>query len=170
MIKQKKCKNCKELFKPYTSLQKYCTKEICLKVFIEQEKAKKWAKTKSKMKAELMTLQDYIKIAQIVFNKWIRERDKGQPCISCGKPPKKENCGHFFNANNHWNVRFNEDNCHLQCEHCNTYLSGNLINYQTNLIKKIGQKRYDQLCEESKVTRKFTIDEVKEIINKYKNK
>jgi hypothetical protein len=102
MIKQKKCKNCKELFKPYTSLQKYCTKEICLKVFIEQEKAKKWAKTKSKMKAELMTLQDYIKLAQIVFNKWIRERDNGQPCISCGKEIKGvKHASHYLSSGGH---------------------------------------------------------------------
>jgi hypothetical protein len=122
------------------------------------------------MKADLETVQDVVKAAQIVFNKYIRERDKAQPCISCGSQPKKENAGHFWNANNHWNVRFDEDNVHLQCERCNSFLSGNLIEYRANLITKIGQERFEQLESRARVTRKFTKDELKEIIKKYKKK
>ena len=117
-----------------------------------------------------MTVQDYVKIAQQVFNKYIRLRDKGNKCISCGRTPLKENAGHFYNANNHWSVRFDEDNVHLQCEHCNTYLSGNLINYRTNLITKIGIEKYNELEAKSNVTRKFTVGELKEIIEEYKKK
>ena len=170
MIKEKKCKNCKDYFKPRTSLQKYCVKYDCIKVFISEQKEREWKKRKVKMKTDLMTLQDYIKIAQQVFNKWIRQRDKGLNCISCDKEAKKENCGHYHNANNHWSVRFDEDNCHLQCEHCNTYLSGNLIPYRENLIKKIGQERYDILSAKANDTRKFTKVEVQEIINEYKKR
>jgi hypothetical protein len=84
--------------------------------------------------------------------------------------PKKENAGHFWNANNHWSVRFDERNVHLQCEHCNTYLSGNLINYRYYLISKIGKDEYEKLESEANKTRKFTIEELKEIINTYKQK
>lgn len=170
MNKEKKCKNCKDYFKPRTSLQKYCVKYDCIKVFMSEQNEREWKKRKVKIKADLMTLQDYIKIAQQVFNKWIRQRDQGLNCISCDKEAKKENAGHYFNANNHWSVRFDEDNVHLQCEHCNTFLSGNLIPYRENLIKKIGQERYDILSEKSKETRKFTKEEVKDIISEYKNK
>lgn len=165
-----KCKNCKQPFEPIRFLQKYCLNEECVKVWVEYEKTKQWKKTKAKMKAELMTLQDYIKLAQITFNKYIRLRDKGNVCISCQKPPKKENAGHFYNANNHYNVRFDENNVHLQCEHCNTFLSGNLINYRENLLKKIGAEEFNVLEGKSKVTRKFTKEELKEIINTYKKK
>jgi len=116
-----KCKHCKEKFEPIKFLQKYCLKDECVRVWVESEKAKTWKKTKAKMKNDLETVQELIKATQIIFNKYIRLRDKGQVCISCQKKPLKENCGHFFNANNHWNVRFSELNCHLQCEHCNTY-------------------------------------------------
>ena len=143
---------------------------MCVDAWIQEAKIKDWKKTKSKMKAELMTLQDYIKLAQITFNKYIRLRDKGNVCISCQKPPKKENAGHFYNANNHYNVRFDENNVHLQCEHCNTFLSGNLINYRENLLKKIGAEEFNVLEGKSKVTRKFTKEELKEIINTYKKK
>jgi len=166
----KKCKNCKEPFTPIkSSLEKYCTKSECVKVWVDSVKQKQWAKRKSELKADLMTLSDWLKIAQQHFNTFIRNRDKDQLCISCQKQPLKKNAGHFYNANNHYNVRFDERNVHLQCEHCNTFLSGSLINYRENLIKKIGIKEFEQLSLIANETRKFTIKEVKEIAEKYKN-
>ena len=166
----KNCKNCKEEFTPYTPLQKYCTKSECIGVFVAETKAKKWAKDKREKKAELMTVTDWVKIAQTAFNSFIRERDKGLLCISCGNVPKKTNAGHFWNANNHWAVRFDEDNVHVQCEYCNSFLSGNLLPYRANLIGKIGFDRYDQLEEKARETRKFSIEELKEITATYKQK
>lgn len=165
-----RCRNCKEKFEPKTFLQKYCTKEECLRVFVEKTKEQQWKKTKAKAKLDLMTLSDYLKLAQQVFNKFIRLRDKGNVCISCQKKPLKENAGHFYNANNHYNVRFDERNVNLQCEHCNTYLSGSLIEYQRNLIHKIGIESYHELEADARKTRKFTKDELKEIMAIYKKK
>lgn len=165
-----KCKNCKQNFTPIRFNMKYCMETICLKAFSDEIKTKQWKKTQKKMKAELETIQDVVKAAQIVFNKYIRERDKNELCISCKQIPKKVNAGHFWNANNHWNVRFDEDNVHVQCERCNSYLSGNLIEYRQNLLTKIGAERFNQLEAKARVTRKFTKDELKEIIKKYKKK
>ena len=165
-----RCKNCKEKFEPVRFNQKYCFNKMCVDAWIQEAKVKDWKKTKAKMKNDLLTIQDYIKLAQQTFNKYIRLRDKGNVCISCQKIPKKENAGHFYNANNHYNVRFDENNVHLQCEHCNTFLSGNLINYRENLLKKIGAEEFNVLEGKSKVTRKFTKEELKEIIETYKKK
>ncbi len=165
-----RCKNCKEKFEPARFNMKYCLKDECVRVFVEEVKNKTWKKTKQKAKLDLMTLSDYLKLAQQVFNKFIRLRDKGNVCISCQKKPLKENAGHFFNANNHYNIRFDERNVNLQCEHCNTYLSGNLIEYQRNLIHKIGIESYHELEADARKTRKFTKDELKEIITEYKQK
>jgi hypothetical protein len=142
----------------------------CSYEYVKKQKDKDWKKEKATKKKELMTLQDWIKIAQVTFNKYIRLRDAGQPCISCSKPAKKENAGHYYNANNHWALRFDEDNVHLQCEYCNTYLHGNLIPYRDNLISKIGSERYQRLEQLSGNTAKFTIEEVKEILEIYKAK
>jgi hypothetical protein len=90
---------------------KYCLKDECVRVWVESEKAKVWKKTKAKMKNDLETIQELIKATQIIFNKYIRLRDKGQNCISCQKKPLKENAGHYFNANNHWNVRDRKSVC-----------------------------------------------------------
>jgi hypothetical protein len=165
-----RCKNCKEKFEPMRFLHKYCLKDECVRAFVAEAKEKQWKQTKTRMKSDLETVQDIVKAAQMVFNKYIRERDKDELCISCRQKPKKENAGHFYNANNHWNVRFDEDNVHLQCERCNSFLSGNLIEYRANLISKIGQERFDQLEARARITRKFTKDELKELIKKYKKK
>jgi hypothetical protein len=151
-------------------LQKNCFDPNCVAEWINEVKQKNWQKKKAKLKADLMTVQDYIKLAQQVFNKYIRLRDAGNVCISCQKKPLKENAGHFYNANNHWSVRFDERNVHLQCEHCNTFLSGNLIYYRENLLKKIGIEEFENLSAEAMKTRKYTIEELKEIIATYKKK
>jgi hypothetical protein len=151
-------------------LQKNCFDPNCVAEWINDVKQKNWQKKKAKLKLDLMTVQDYIKLAQQVFNKYIRLRDVGNVCISCQKKPLKENAGHFYNANNHWSVRFDERNVHLQCEHCNTFLSGNLIYYRENLLKKIGIEEFENLSAEAMKTRKFTIEELKEIIATYKKK
>lgn len=165
-----KCKHCKEKFEPVRFNQKYCFNKMCLDAWIQEAKIKNWKKTKKKMQENLETIQDLVKAAQIVFNKYIRLRDKHELCISCKQIPKKSNAGHFYNANNHWNVRFDENNVHLQCEHCNTFLSGNLIEYRSNLINKIGLEQLTLLEAKAMKTRKFTKDELKEIINTYKKK
>jgi hypothetical protein len=166
-----RCKNCSEKFEAIRFNMKYCLKDECVRVWVESEKAKTWKKTKAKAKQDLMTLSDHLKLTQQVFNKWINLRDKGLPCISCAKPiTGRVNASHFWNANNHYNVRFNEDNVHSSCITCNQFLSGNLLEYRTRLISKIGIERFNNLEAESKQTRKFTKDELKEIINIYKKK
>ena len=166
-----RCKNCKNKFEPVRFNQKFCLEAECVRVWVESEKAKQWKKTKAKAKLDLMTLSDYLKLAQITFNKYINLRDKDKPCISCDKPiTGRVNASHFWNANNHYNVRFNEDNVHSSCITCNQFLSGNLLEYRTRLISKIGEQRFNILESESKKTRKFTIEELKEIIKEYKLK
>ncbi len=169
-MKPKKCKVCKEQYEPQRQLQQVSS-PLCGIKYTQKQKEKAWKKEKAQKKKELMSLSDWLKIAQSNFNKFIRARDEGLPCISCDNPNmKKINASHYYNANNHYNVRFNEDNVHSSCEYCNTHLSGNLIEYRPRLIKKIGAARFYCLESIARVTRKFTIDEVKEINEIYKQK
>lgn len=165
-----RCKNCKDKFEPIRFNHKFCLKDECIKAFVEEVKTNQWKTTKKRMKEDLKTLQDWLKETQTIFNKYIRLRDMGLNCISCGQPPKKKNCGHFYSQGGHSNVRFDEDNCHLQCEHCNTYLSGNLLNYQIGIQKRIGADRLIELQGRAHLTKKWTIEELKEIIKIYKTK
>jgi hypothetical protein len=165
-----RCKNCKEKFEPVRFNAKYCLKDECVRAFVAEAKEKQWKQTKTRMKADLKTTSDWLKEAQVVFNKYIRERDKGLNCISCDKPPLKKNCGHYYSQGGHSNVRFDEDNCHLQCEHCNTYLSGNLLNYQIGIEKRIGAERLIELQGRAHLEKRWSVDELKELIKKYKKK
>jgi hypothetical protein len=144
--------------------------EECVRVWVETEKQKQWKAKKTRLKKELMSLQDWLKLAQMTFNKYIRHRDKGMSCISCGNEPKKANAGHFYSQGGHSNVRFHEDNVHLQCEHCNSYLSGNLLNYRIGIEKRIGTARLIVLEVIAHETKKWTVQELNEIIETYKRK
>lgn len=164
-----RCKHCKEKFIPIRFNMKYCIETECLRAFSEEIKQKTWKETKTRMKTELKTTQDWLKEAQTHFNHFIRLRDNGLWCISCGLPPKKKNAGHYFSSGGHSNVRFDEDNVHLQCEACNTYLSGNLLNYQIGIEKRIGAERLIKLQGKAHLEKRWSVEELKEIIKKYKN-
>lgn len=133
------------------------------------------AKTIQKYKTK--SLSWLIEKAQELVNAYVRKRDSINEfgdfiCISCNrlKPKNQCNAGHYFSRGNYGSVRFNLDNIHAQCIQCNLHLSGNLIEYQKHLIKKIGQERYDQLDQMAhfrgyKHDRFMLID----IIERYKN-
>jgi len=171
-----KCKNinCKKQFEKIRSNQVVCSSSCAYhytKQLKEKKEKKEWTARKKRISSELMTVQDHIKLTQAVFNKYIRTRDEGNPCISCDNPNmKKINASHYYNANNHWSLRFNEDNVHSSCEYCNTHLSGNLIEYRPRLIKKIGIKRFEVLEATAHSTMKYTREELIELREYYKNK
>jgi len=165
-----RCKNCKDKFEPIRFNHKYCLKDECIKAFVSEVKEKTWKETKTRMKSDLKTTQDWLKEAQTIFNKYIRLRDMGLLCISCNTIPKKKNAGHYFSSGGHSNVRFDEDNVHLQCEHCNTFLSGNLLNYQIGIEKRIGAEKLIELQGKAHLEKRWTVDELKEIIKEYKTK
>ena len=167
-----KCKNCKQQFTPVSFNRKYCIENECNDLYYEELKDKmfkSWKKEKKAKKENLQTVQELMKLTQIIFNKWIRKRDNGEPCISCGNTtPKKVNAGHFVASGKSKFLTFNEDNVHLQCEYCNTHLHGNLIDYRINLINKIGLDRVEWLEANRHKTKKYTREELKELQNKYK--
>lgn len=105
------------------------------------------------------------------FHKYIRERDKDFPCISCGKYTTLQ-AGHFHSAGNHPITRFNEDNVHGQCKRCNYFLSGNLIPYQQELINRIGIDRVEALQHKISLSKqtgyKWDRFFLIEVIEKYK--
>ena len=90
------------------------------------------------------TIPQLIKSATRHFNEFIRNRDQDKPCISCGKYNATQ-AGHFYSAGHYPALRFDEDNCHKQCVGCNHFKSGNLIEYEKNLRRRIGDDRVEML-------------------------
>ncbi len=153
----------------------YCCSFDCsiayAKVQREKKEVKGWIARKKATKEKLKTKKDYEKESQAVFNTFIRTRDKGKPCLSCNAPIKsKFDAGHFFPVGSYKNLRFNEDNCHAQCVHCNQHKHGNLNEYTLNLPNRIGQEAFDKLIKDRLVLRKYTIPELIELKVKYKDK
>jgi hypothetical protein len=138
---------------------------------IKREEAKKSKERLKSWEKDLETLPALMKKAQKVFNTFIRNRDAKMGCISCGMPlTQKFDAGHFYNANNHWSVRFSELNVHGQCVHCNRDLHGNLLEYRKRIIHRVGAANLSWLDMEARKTRKFTKDELREIAKEYTEK
>jgi hypothetical protein len=168
-----RCKNCKTKFEPIRFNQKYCLESECVRVWVESEKAKVWKKTKAKMKNDLETIQELIKATQIIFNKYIRLRDKGQVCISCQKKLKEGNvdAGHMWSAGGHSNLRFNEFNVNAQCSRpCNKDKAGDINNYRLGFVERYGIEKLNEIDSLAKIERKFSKEELKELMQVYKNK
>jgi hypothetical protein len=109
----------------------------------------------------------WLKTAQSAFNGWIRARDAGRRCISCGVRSGKVNAGHYLSTGARPELRFDPLNVHRQCERCNTSLSGNLIAYRKELVHRIGSDRVAWL-EGAHEPKHYTIDELKAIGIKYR--
>jgi hypothetical protein len=147
-------------------------------------KARKAAKAEDKARREAIKPRSkWVAEVQEVFNHWVRMRDAKAKlgCVSCGylwsgrlpsepwTPPRKANAGHYLSTAARPELRFHEHNVWLQCEQCNTYLSGNLIPYRAELIRRIGLPAVEAL-EGPHPAAKLTIDDLKRIKAEYKAK
>ena len=167
-LKQKKCKTCGMKFTPAKPLQSRCSIECA----IEYAKVSRTKKDRAELrvaKERLKSRGDWAREAQIAFNAWIRARDDEKPCISCGSHTGKKNAGHYRSVGSCPELRFEESQVHLQCEKCNSYLSGNLINYRIQLIQRVGLERVNWI-EGPHEPKKYTLEELKTIKQTYKAK
>ncbi|MBG3131782.1 recombination protein NinG [Proteus mirabilis] len=162
-LRRRRCKICREWFHPKYSNIWWCCPEHGAELAIrrinkekekvlekrKKEQREKEVKAKDKLKARKLAVKPlsyFTKQAQAAFNAFIRERDKDESCISCGRNTgAKMNAGHYRTVGANPELRFDEDNCNIQCEHCNSYRSGNIEQYTPRLIEKIGQERFDRL-------------------------
>ena len=173
---RKRCKVCRKLFDPYNSLETVCSPK-CAIAFIKTGQGKKFvekarrAETRE-IKKKLKTKSDLANEAQQAFNAFIRERDRLEPCISCGRYHQGQyHAGHYRSVGAAPELRFNEFNVHKQCMPCNTHKSGNAIEYRINLIKKIGVDKVESLEGPHEIphwTREELIDIKKKYVEKLK--
>ena len=119
------------------------------------------------------TISQLLKIAQRHFNAFIRERDKGPPCINCGACRTLQ-AGHLFPTSTYSGLRFDEYNVNGECLQCNYYNSqSHAYGYKVNLMRKIGHDKFTELEIRAGMVKRghrwdrFTLEN---IINKYKPK
>ena len=176
-MKLKTCKACKCKFTPIRQFQVVCNSYLCAIAYVNLSRASEnkkevseYQKEKKERLTALKTKSDWLKEAQIVFNSYIRLRDKDLPCISCQRFHSGQyHCGHYRTVGSSPHLRFDEENCSKQCSACNNHLSGNIINYRRNLEQKIGRERLD-LLEANNRSKHYSIDDIKDIKLLYKAK
>jgi hypothetical protein len=188
-MKEKKCRTCKEPFKPQRSLQNVCSlpcaivysKRLVKKEQKQAEKAKR--REIRQRKEKLKTRSDWLRLAENEFRRFIRARDRlfylrqgKQPeCISCGttNPSIQYAAGHFKTKGAYPELRLDELNCHLQCnKNCNSALSGNIggtkttHGYRKGIILRYGNARGQEILDYldgPHPIANWTVDEIKEM-------
>ncbi|MCX2780409.1 recombination protein NinG [Microbulbifer thermotolerans] len=166
-LKPKKCKNCGEKFRPFQTLQKACS-VACALSLSRKDAAKRERRALRERRQKLKTRADWLREAQAEFNRYIRLRDAGKPCISCGRfHSGKYDAGHYRSVGACSALRFDEANCHRQCVPCNQHKSGNIVEYRINLIRRIGAEEVERL-ETTNPLRAWTVEEAKAIKAHYR--
>ena len=166
----KTCKICFNKFEPVRALMVTCSYSCALAY--SRGKIAKVVKAENKVKKERMkTKSQHLKELQTIFNKYIRLRDKGKPCVSCGCDFRDSpQASHYFSVGSHPALRFNEFNVHGSCEQCNVFLHGNLIEYSIRLPWRIGIDNYNELIESRGIKKQYSIPEIDELKTVYKQK
>jgi hypothetical protein len=109
-----------------------------------------------------------------IFSIYIRRKDaidEIATCVTCGKKDhwSKLQNGHFM-SRRHYNTRWDEDNCHVQCSGCNVFRSGEIYLYNKYLCLKYDNNFPDRLYEKSNITVKFADIDLIELIDYYTEK
>ena len=166
IVKQRKCKHCREKYTPVRPLQTACSPD-CAIALMESAKKKAQRIKDAKRRDELKSRGELARDAQTAFNKYIRLRDGNDPCISCGRYHEGQyHAGHYLSVGARPELRFEELNVHKQCAPCNNHLSGNIVNYRRNLIEKIGVEKVEWL-EGKHEQKKYSKEDLREIRKVY---
>lgn len=175
--RQKYCAVCRIKFAPVRDFQAVCGEIACALAHapVNQVRARKaLADVERKdikvRKERLKNRADHLKDTQIAFNAWVRARDAALPCVSCGRHHQgKYDAGHYRTVGSNPALRFEPMNCHRQCSPCNTRLSGNIVNYRIELVKRIGAEAVEWL-EGPHEAKKYIVDELKAMTADYRAK
>ena len=115
---------------------------------VDLEKAFEEKKNRNKLSTLLMNTRN-------ACHKYIRERDKNKPCISCGTPFLESfQAGHFYKAELYSNLKFDEKNISGQCQKCNLRKEGNESGYRSGIIQRYGLDHLNYLDEKAKAYKK----------------
>ncbi|HHW0480898.1 TPA: recombination protein NinG [Escherichia coli] len=130
-----------------------------------KEEAQQERRSLKVRKDALKSKSQWDKEAQAAFNRYIRIRDEGKVCVSCGNPLiGKSNyitgsaidASHYRSRGAASHLKFNVLNVHSSCTRCNRQLSGNAVEYRIRLIDRIGLERVERL-EADNEPRRFDI-------------
>jgi ribosomal protein L37AE/L43A len=166
---ERKCKVCRHPFVRRSMTHIACSPE-CAKFVAEAKRAKAERADLRARKDAAKPRGQWIKEAQTAFNAWVRARDAALPCVSCGRHHDGQyHAGHFLSTGARPELRFDPANVHKQCSACNTHLSGNLVLYRAELMRRIGPDEVARL-EGPQAPRKYSADELRALRDEFREK
>ena len=123
---------------------------------------------KKPTKIKHISLKGLHKKAWKLFSEYIRRSERGI-CFTCGihKHWKEQNAGHYIHKDC---LDFDPINIHCQCVRCNKWLSGNTGVYAERLIAEYGEEAIAELRQRANKIKKFSLNELKHIINNLETK
>ena len=132
------------------------------------------AKAKAE-KAKKNTLQSLLINVRTVCHEYIRLRDKGKPCVSCGQSWSSDHqAGHWKKAELYPSLKFDERNIHNQCQGCNLFNDGNVQKYSDNIHTRITQAGKEELeriaADEKKISFKWDREKLNAVREYYRMK
>lgn len=162
--RQRKCKCCGASFVPF-GIQSWCGPECGYKlsqVAVAKKKAKSQRQERAETKAKLKTRADWLREAQAAWNGYVRARDAGLPCCSCGAMPGQKfggsmDCSHYRSRGSAPHLKFHLHNAASACVKCNRFLGGNVAALRVGLIERIGLEKV-LAVEQDNEPRKFDIE------------
>jgi len=177
---RRKCANkeCRQWFLPARDGQVVCCYE-CATVVAKAQTAKNRAEAlqaekkrqredekagpqrRRERRVALKTKTQWKSEAQNAFNRYVRLRDAGKPCISCGRLPAQKyggtmDCGHYRPRGAAGHLAFNLHNTAAQCVQCNRDRAGAQKAFEHGLIQRIGSEKVEAL-NNNNVVRKFDV-------------
>ena len=174
--KQRNCKACQTRFLAHREFEWWCSPECGTTLALakmdkaRQAKDKQARKDHRKDKEAVKTLPELRREAQSACNAYIRERDKGKPCISCGRPDDgthQRHAGHWKTTKARPDIRYEASQIHACCFQCNVYGGGGLHEgYLPELIRRVGQSEVDRL--QVTTVRKYSREELEAIKAHYR--
>lgn len=101
-----------------------------------------------------------VKEADRVFSIFIRERDRGNPCITSGKEWREDfQCGHF-QSRRHLNTRWHEKNAHSQSPEDNNWWAWEQFKHWLAIDRLYGKWTAEQIMRLAQDTSKTTDEEI----------
>lgn len=165
---QAECKSCGKSFLRFRTTQSVCSPACAQRSVMATRKAER-EQTRARRLA-VKPRSKWLAEAQQAFNAYIRARDEGLPCISCGRyHAGSHDAGHYLTTGARPELRFHEQNVHRQCVPCNRHLHGNLILYRAGLVKRIGLEAVEKL-EGPHPQMHYSVDDLRIIKHTYRVK
>lgn len=176
----RKCGGCGNRFRPegntFPGPVAWCSPECGLVVArkrvpaVKAHQKRQERKEHKEAKQRIKTRSEWLKEAQNAVNAYVRERDKDLPCVSCGRHHQGQyHAGHYRSVGSEPALRFEVLQIWKQCAPCNNHLSGNLIPYRAELLRRVGAETLAWI-EGPHEAKKYSIDDLRAIRDEYRAK